>query len=541
MVADPKLISKRLREQRKQVKDETVVLNEQLALIDVIIDEYDDLIIKLDNKIPPLIAPINAKITEVQQAYLDRIAHGCRSDLKWVQVSEGELYFPSSNSNLQTKTYEVQKNPSEFRFLGYYGAKFYKFPKNMEYGSNVVETISDADANIGSTALIIFDADAETLTGFTTGRTSGIQTGDYITDSLTTPQIFQAGAGTSITGFGLTDYPKYNYAVSGFCTSGDNKIYGDGKIGLITSFSIGDEVYGASDRSGNGLISAGTTITGFGTAIGIQTFINDAGITTGAEVQLDFATLSLPVTGTINKDIGTSFYVGVVSSYYFAELSASPNSTGVSSSFIIIRPGDLSDIEFESTKNPIDPVEIGIARGGNIGKGHLLELVNNGDPDIIAQWREIIEDPEPAVGAGRVEYYVGNFQWPTISRRDADGDVTTTHAPIGTRLVVGIGATVGAGIGYTGTPPSGAIPGDCGTYDSNIAERENEMNSIINENTPIIQYYISGSDALRNLRNEDETKAWGYLQAIGFNNAKAKRQLSDAVQIEDFNWKEFGL
>ena len=222
MVADPKLISKRLREQRKQVKDETVVLNEQLALIDVIIDEYDDLIIKLDNKIPPLIAPINAKITEVQQAYLDRIAHGCRSDLKWVQVSEGELYFPSSNSNLQTKTYEVQKNPSEFRFLGYYGAKFYKFPKNMEYGSNVVETISDADANIGSTALIIFDADAETLTGFTTGRTSGIQTGDYITDSLTTPQIFQAGAGTSITGFGLTDYPKYNYAVSGFCTSGDN-------------------------------------------------------------------------------------------------------------------------------------------------------------------------------------------------------------------------------------------------------------------------------------------------------------------------------
>ena len=42
-------------------------------------------------------------------------------------------------------------------------------------------------------------------------------------------------------------------------------------------------------------------------------------------------------------------------------------------------------------------------------------------------------------------------------RRNADGDVTTTHAPIGTRLVVGIGATVGAGIGYTGNPPSGAI------------------------------------------------------------------------------------
>ena len=132
--------------------------------------------------------------------------------------------------------------------------------------------------------------------------------------------------------------------MSGFCTSGDNKIYGDGKIGLITSFSVGDEVYGASDRSGNGLISAGTTITGFGTAIGIQTFINDAGITTGVEVQLDFATLSLPSYRTINKDIGTSFYVGVVSSYYFAELSASPNSTGVSSSFIVIRYLEICQI-----------------------------------------------------------------------------------------------------------------------------------------------------------------------------------------------------
>ena len=53
-----------------------------LHLIDVIIDEYDDLIIKLDNKIPPLIDPINQKLL-VQQAYLDRIAHGCRSDLIW--------------------------------------------------------------------------------------------------------------------------------------------------------------------------------------------------------------------------------------------------------------------------------------------------------------------------------------------------------------------------------------------------------------------------------------------------------------------------
>ena len=540
MASDPNLIAKRLREQRKQVKDETVVLNEQLALVDVIIDEYDDLIIKLDNKIQPLLPPINYQIDQVQKAYLDRISHGCRSDLTWQLKEEKEMNI-YNNPNQEVKIYEVVKDPSTFRFLGYYGPKYYKYPKNREYGSNVVETINDADANVGSKILPIFDADAETLTGFTTGRLSGIKTGDFITDSLSYPYIFQAGAGTSITGFGLTDYAKYNYAVSGFCTSGDNKIYGDQRIGFITDFSIGDEVYGAPDRSGAGIIPTGTTITGFGTAVGIVTFVNSAGITTGVEVTLDFATLSNAVTNNINKDIGTSFYVGVVSSYYYADLSAAPNATGISSSFIIIRPGDLTNIEFESTKNPIDPVEIGIARGANIGKGHRLELINNGDPDITAQWREIIEDPEPAVGAGRVEYYIGTTQWPTISRRDSDGDVFTTHATLGQRVIVGVGATIGAGIGYTGNPPGGNIPSDCGTYDTAIIDAETELQNLIIASTPKINHYINGADSLRQLRDDDETKAWGYLQAIGFNNAKASRQLSQAETIEDFNWPDVGI
>ena len=535
MASDPKLIAKRLREQRKQVKDETVVLNEQLALVDVVIDEYDDLIIKLDNKIPPLIAPINAQINAVQQAYLNRISHGCRSDLAWVQVGTTEL------DDDEAVVYEVQKDPATFRFLGYYGPKYYKYPKNREYGSNVVETINDADANVGSKILPIFDADAETLTGFTTGRLSGIKTGDFITDSLSYPYIFQAGAGTSITGFGITNYAKYNYAVSGFCTSGDNKIYGDKKIGFITDLSIGDEVYGAPDRSGAGIVPNGTTITGFGTAVGIVTFVNDAGITTGVAVTLDFATLSNAITNNISKDIGTSFYVGVVSSYYYADLSAAPNATGISSSFIIIRPGDLTDIEFESTKNPIDPVEIGIARDANIGKGHRLELINNGDPDITAQWREIIEDPEPAVGAGRVEYYVGSFNWPLIVNRDDDGDVDENYASLGQRVIVGVGATSGAGIGYANVPPSGSIPGDCGTYDSAIIEAETELQNLTIASIPKINHYINGADSLRQLRDDDETKAWGYLQAIGFNNAKSKRQLSQAETIEDFNWPDVGI
>ena len=534
---DPKIIAKRIREDRETTKTETTALAEQLALTDVKIDEYDELVIKLDKKLPPLIDPINVKINAVQKAYLDRISHGCRSDLAWVQVQTSEKRYYNNNKR-PTVTYQVQKDANTFRFLGYYGAKFYKFPKNMEYGANVVETLDKADANMGSSALILLDSDAETLAGFTTGK-AGIQTGDFITDSLDDPTVFTAGAATSITGFGLTQYAAYNYPVSGFCTSGDNKLYGDEKIGFITSFSIGDEVYGDALKSGAGVIAAGTTITGFGTAVGMTTvFDSVTGVTTGVEVVFDFATLSQVVTGSIDREIGTSFYVGIVSGYYFAELSAQPVSPGIGSAFLVIRPGDITNIDFESAKNPIDPVEIGIAQGANIGKGHKLELTNNGDPNIVAKWREILDEPEPLVGAGRVEYYQGTFQWPTITVRDADGDATTTHASLGQMVVItGIGTNTTA-VGYTGTPPAGAIPGDCGAYDTAIVDAESEMNDLIQQNTPKINHYINGADSIRSLRSDDETTAWGFLQAIGYNNAKAARQLTQAESVEDFDWDD---
>ena len=548
MTIDPQEIGKRLREQRETTKTETSSLNEQLALTDVKIDEYDELINKIDRKIPPLIDPINQKIRLVQQAYLDRISHGCRSDLVWQQVDSTNMNI-YGNPNQEVNVFEVTKDPSTFRFLGYYGAKFYKFPKNRDYGSNVVEIINTADANLGSTALIIKDENAAELTGLTTfingsgetvavsGATAGIQTGDFITDDLDTPSIFLAGAGTSVTGVGITMYDAYNYPVSGFCTTGDSKIYADQKIGIITNFNIGDKVYGDQYKSGAGIVATGTTITGFGTAVGIVSFVNNAGITTGVEVVLDFINLSNAVTSSIASTVGHTFYVGMVSSYYFANLSAEPAAPGINSSFIVIRQ-NAEDIVFDSSKNPIDPVEIGIAQGKNIGRGHKLELINNGDPNIIANWHEVRDDPEPAVGAGRVEYYVGTTSWPTISVRNADGDVTTTHATLGQRVIVGVGATVGAGVGYTGTPPSGSIPSDCGDYDSAIQTAEDEMTSIIQQNTPIIRHYINGADSMRQVRDEDETTAWGLMQGLGFNSNKASRQLGQAELIEDFDWKD---
>ena len=250
----------------------------------------------------------------------------------------------------------------------------------------------------------------------------------------------------------------------------------------------------------------------------------------------DFATLSNPVSASIASTVGRNFHVGVVSSYNFVQLSDTPVTTGLSSSFLVIRPGDIDDIEFETSKNPIDPVEIGIAEGANVGKGHRLELINNGDPKINPQWSEITSEPEPAVGAGRVEYYIGDFQWPTIATRGGDGEVSVVSATVGQRVVVSVGSTTGAAIGYTGTPPSGTIPGDCGTYDAAITTAESEMNDIIAKNTPLINYYINGAVTLRELRDVDEGQAWGYLQAIGYANAKGRASLRQAEDLEDFNW-----
>ena len=50
MTVDPQDIAKRLRENRETTKKESTALTEQLAIIDAIIDEYDEVINKIDNK-----------------------------------------------------------------------------------------------------------------------------------------------------------------------------------------------------------------------------------------------------------------------------------------------------------------------------------------------------------------------------------------------------------------------------------------------------------------------------------------------------------
>ena len=114
---DPKVIAQRLRQAREDTKKESTALSEQLAILDAVIDEYDELIIKLDSKLPGYIQPLNTRVQQVSNAYHARIFHGCRNDLAWVEVDSGVMnYFGGGEQ--EVKVYEVQKDPSTFRFLG---------------------------------------------------------------------------------------------------------------------------------------------------------------------------------------------------------------------------------------------------------------------------------------------------------------------------------------------------------------------------------------------------------------------------------------
>ena len=540
----PRDITKRLRESREQKKDQVDQMQEQLTIIDAVIDEYDELILKMDGKIPPLIKPINVDITAVETAYRNRISHGCRSDLAWQQNS---VWDDDDGGTYQSWT--VVKDPSTRVTIGYYGGKYWRYPKNIEYGSNVIADITSASVGImsvtsgGEAPMAIFDTRGPQFTGFNTdGEPSGykavIKVGDYITDALENPYIYTTGNLPTVVGLGTTSWPGMRYALSGFCTSSDNKIYGDKNVGIFTHASIGDFVYdtdttGITSFSTGGVLPNGARITGFGTAVGIKTVVSAGGTSIGVPVVYDFMTLNKSVTASIAATTGYTFNIGIVSTYNALFLSTTTSVGAAFSSFLVVRGPDNEDLEFDATKNPIDPVEIGMLNEQRVGRGHKLELINNKDPDIVAQWHEVQQDPEPAVGAGFAEYWVGDLSWPIF---DDDGSESYVYEG----QTISFASTAG-NIGYKNVPPSGSIPGDCGNFDQAIVDAEAQLSSRLASDLPKIRHYINGASSLREIRNDDETQAWSMLQGIGYINEDRKNLKIRADQIDDFDWKGVGV
>ena len=542
--ANPKQIVKDLRDNRKQLKTQREAMVEQITIADAKIDQYDEMINTLDDKFPPLINEINDSIDAVKKAYDDRIDAGCLSPLIWQLQEEKEVNskaYAWSGGNVTFQTWKVVKDPDQRRQINYYGVKYYRYPKNREYGSNVIDEINDASIDQLSKVLVLFDSNSADFVGtaeFGDGK-SIVSIGDFITDDLEDPYVFSTGNLPKVVGLGTTSYPAVRQNVSGFTTAATNIIYGDTNTGDLSTYKPGDVIF--SD-----FFPAGTVIESLGTSEAELYFGGD--YTTPTEVT--YAVVSNVALGTTENNV---FSIGVLETYNALYLDTFTTVGAANSSFLIVRGPDNSDLQFESTKNPIDPVEIGIVKGKKTGKGHKVKLINNGDPDKVAEWREVQQEPEPAVGAGFVEYWVGAPSWPTyrVSQRGNVGGGSTAYTytlaaaqyvPEGFTVQTAIGTSVPQGSrGTTAVSPDNPSLSGCSNLSSEIIAKESEMSDTIDKNEPKINYYLKGTKAVRELRNEEETTAWGMLQGIAFVDDKRKEEKKQADAIDDFDWGEFGF
>jgi hypothetical protein len=530
----PEKIAKDLRDDFDSMDNQVTQMLEQLTIVDARIDEYDKLINKVDKKMPPLINEINSSLDDVADAYKARVAAGCKNDLAWVllETKKGNKATAGEDSYV----YQVAKDPSTRKQLNYYGVKYYRRPKNREYGANLVDQIDNANIDPLTTVLVVFDDDAGDLIGIAStdgieysdsGSPATIKLGDFITDDLDDPQIFATGNLPTVVGLGTTSYPKERGNITGMTTSGTSKFYENRAVGLASDFKVGDVLYA------DNVFPQGTTITGFEESTFDATFVNNVGVTTTEEIVIDVFLTSNPAIATTE---GHQIQVGIVSTYPAVFLSTITQVGATNSSFLIVRPPDVGGIEFEETKNPIDPVEIGIAEGNRVGKGNKVELVNNGDPKIVASWHEVRDEPEPAVGAGFVEYWEGNDQWPTLTTNDGDGPSDVEYVAEGTTVTISFGSTVSGSIGYGVNPNN---PSGCGGLDSAISSAESDRDAKIAVNKPKVEYYTGVTAALRDLRDELETQAWSFMQGVGHINEKKRKDTERAVQLENLDWTEF--
>ena len=531
----PEKIAKDLRDDFDAMDNQVTQMLEQLTIVDARIDEYDKLINKVDKKMPPLINEINSSLDDVADAYKARIAAGCKSDLAWVllETKKGN----KATAGQDTYVYQVAKDPATRQQLNYYGVKYYRRPKNREYGANLVDQIDNANIDPLTTVLVVFDDDAGDLIGIAStdgieysdsGSPATIKLGDFITDDLDDPQIFATGNLPTVVGLGTTSYPKERGSITGMTTSGTSKFYENRAVGLASDFKVGDVLYA------DNVFPQGTTITGFEESTFDATFVNNVGVTTTEEIVIDVFLTSNPAIATTE---GHQIQVGIVSTYPAVFLSTITQVGATNSSFLIVRPPDVGGIEFEETKNPIDPVEIGIAEGNRVGKGNKVELVNNGDPKIVASWHEVRDEPEPAVGAGFVEYWVGDDQWPTLTTNNGgQQNQQVTYPAEGTTVNISFGSTVSGSIGYGVNPNN---PSGCGGLDSAISSAESDRDAKIAVNKPKVEYYTGVTAALRDLRDELETQAWSFMQGVGHINEKKRKDTERAVQLENLDWTEF--
>lgn len=518
-------------EQLQQIKD-------LVLLIDIDLDMYDELIVNIDKQIPSLIKEINDATDEVDAAYEARIAQDVRSELKWVVTGQTKNFTKGGANNTTTTTWQVVKNNTQ-QTINKYAAKYYKTPKDRDYGGSAVRDIDDAKIGFESTILQSNRSEKDGNGKFLDHI--DIEIGDTITDSIENPQIFTVGNLPEVVGFGTTSVLGIKTTFSGNIAFGSTVIAYAG-INTTASIAVGDPI------SLTNVTQDDTVVVGIATTTTNLVGENTLGVTTSVEVDTTAVIISKTAVGATDNAI---FNVGIFTDFPTFTLSDQAAQGTDSDNFHVLRFTNDADIgpDFDVTRGGENPVEVGIIQDANkTGYGRSIYLVNNGDPTGTKSFTEFV-DPEPKVGGGFVSYYVGNFEWP-IKAIPQNINMNTGQPAYWTYEYQDLGSTlvVVTGAGAT-TPSAGAGTTDAGELnpsqavkdaaDALIATKEAALASIKAKNLPKINDLIAKSKALRRIRDDKQSQAWNYRRGQGDLINKIRQSKQDQKDLTKTDLDEF--
>lgn len=533
----------------RKIRDREGILD-RLSLIDIELDKYDEIIKGIDADAYQYLPAINAAVNAVDAAYEARLNAGCVTNLIWEQQNSWSAFIKDfGQSTFQSWKVVLNGGPPEdgtgagtgtYGYTPYHGLKYYSKPSNRDYGANLVGEF-EGFAGAGSTIIGFTTSQFDSAREEVPTVPSIYKVGLTITDNLVSPDLFTTGDLPEITGTGTTTIVAITTSLVGGISTGSNVFYhfGAGNIGMAT---IGMAILEPEDNPNISTVFGSISnrfvrITGFGTAEYNIDYYTSAGVLTSSTLTVNTITLSDAATAGIEE---ATFNIGIITSTPALFLSTATLAGTSGTTFYALSADRDIDAGFDYLSNPNSPVKIGTLDSGNFGIGHSIFYDDSGDPFRTRNWYPERDSPrikikggndipakkQPAVGAGRAEYWIGTTQWPTITRTSGGGGgggpiiTTTTYAPLGTQVTIG-GTTSSVSIGYASVGPN--TPGNCSSYDSAISNSQSSLNSIIAQNKPKAQGIIAQSATLRKRRGQLELFAWSLLQSA----AKTREEIED--------------
>lgn len=493
-------------------------LKNLLLLTKETVDGYSQLIVPMDRDLPSLVEEINERVRNLGAAYSRRIQQQYLSDLRWElkQESVRAGVCNGITTDVRYQFWEVVKDFTTFQKAEYYGVQYYRRPRNRDYNSSFSREIRSGFVGVGSDKLTIFDIDGD----------SRIRIGDYITDDLDDPYVYDINDLPRVINIEPIESLGITTSIVGSISAGSTELQHTG-VGIVTFVvNEGDTV------SKPEILSPNTLVVGFGnTDIEIDV-IDGSGLSGVNTSTVTTIILSNPAIGSTSDTI---FEFGNPLTYYSLTLDRLPVNGGITTNFFVISARDVDDEKINFTNGGVNPIQLGILDDENkLGYGHSLRIVNNGSDIQSTSWNEF-SGPEPLVGAGYSVYYIGKQEWPTITISGV-----TEYAELGTKITFHLCPTevgINTGISFVSpNPPSISV---IDQLNQDITTSQNELNQILSVNIPKIESFLEFSDLPRELRDSKESLAWGFetsVDGLRAELAKLNRQLKT---LSETDYSEF--